>query len=57
MNTPATSGDPQAAVLTACLRPPSLGGAWKRVIDVMVAGVALVVLTPILLMTVVLIRL
>jgi exopolysaccharide production protein ExoY len=37
--------------------PPSLGGAWKRVIDVIVAGVALVVLTPIMLMTAALIRL
>jgi exopolysaccharide production protein ExoY len=40
-----------------CSSLPSLGGAWKRAIDVMVAGVALVVLTPIMLMTAVLIRL
>jgi exopolysaccharide production protein ExoY len=38
-------------------RPPSLGGAWKRAIDVIVAGVALVVLTPIILMIAALIRL
>jgi lipopolysaccharide/colanic/teichoic acid biosynthesis glycosyltransferase len=36
--------------------PPSLGGAWKRVTDVIVAGVALVVLTPIMLMIAALIR-
>jgi exopolysaccharide production protein ExoY len=35
---------------------PSLGGACKRVIDVIVAGVALVVLTPIILMIAALIR-
>ena len=37
--------------------PSVAGGAWKRVIDVVVAGVALVVLTPIMLMIAALIRL
>jgi exopolysaccharide production protein ExoY len=40
-----------------CPSLPSLGGMWKRVIDAMVAGLALVVLTPIMLMTAIVVRL
>jgi exopolysaccharide production protein ExoY len=44
-------------VVAEYLRYPPLGGAWKRACDVAIAGLALLVLMPLMLATAVLIRL
>jgi exopolysaccharide production protein ExoY len=49
--------DSAIRVVETILQSPPLGGAWKRGFDVVMAGVALLVLMPLMLMTAVLIRL